>query len=54
MGGVELRENSNLRDNIINVVFGIFDIDDFDRNGLARPVIDTSVYVSHQYLTAEI
>ena len=49
MGGVELRENSNLRDNIIDVVFGIFDIDDFDRNGFARTVIDTSVYASRQY-----
>lgn len=49
MGRVEFRENRNLRDNILDVVFGIFDINDFDRDGFATPVIDTSVYASRQH-----
>ena len=49
MGRVEFRENRNLRDNILDVVFGIFDINDFDRDWFTIPVIDTSVYSSRQH-----
>ena len=49
MGRVEFRENRDLRDNILDVVFGIFDINDFDRDGFATPFIDTSVYASRQH-----
>lgn len=40
VGRIELRQDSNLLDDIFNLIFGILDVDDFDRNRCSVTFID--------------
>lgn len=41
--GVELGQDCNFLDNVLDFIFGIFNIDDFDSNSLPRAIIDTII-----------
>ena len=41
--GVEFGQDCDLLDNIFDLVFCIFDIDDLDRDGLSSTIIDTGI-----------
>lgn len=40
VGRLELRQNGNLLDNILDLIFRALDIDNLDRNGLTGSLVD--------------
>jgi hypothetical protein len=42
-GGIEFGQDGDLLNDVFDLVFGIFDVDDLDRDRLARTLIDTSI-----------
>lgn len=43
MCAVELAEDSDFLLNVVDLIFGIFEVDDLDRNRLARSFVETFV-----------